>query len=59
MSPEETEETLIDPENRIIRRVTVEDIPLADELFDNLMGTDITSRKNFITKHAQEATYVI
>lgn len=59
MDKKDTEETLIDPENRIIKQVTVEDIPLADKLFDNLMGTDITARKNFITEHAQEATYVI
>lgn len=59
MDADETEETLVDPAVRIIKKVTVDDIPLADRLFDNLMGTDITARKNFITEHAQEATYVI
>lgn len=57
MDADETEETLVDPENRIIRQVTVQDVELANKLFDGLMGTDITARKNYITEHAKEATY--
>ena len=58
MSSEETEETLVNPENRIIKRVTVEDVELANQLFDNLMGTSVDSRKDYITAHAKEAQYV-
>lgn len=57
LSPEETEETLIEPENRIIKQITVEDIQSTDKLFDDLMGTAVTPRKLYIKEHSQEATY--
>ena len=57
LDPDETEETLIDPENRIIRQVTVNDVEAADRLFDDLMGTAVTPRKLYIKQHSQEATY--
>lgn len=57
MDVDETEETLTDPENRIIKQITVEDVKLADKLFDDLMGTAITPRKDFIKKYGSEATY--
>ena len=56
MSVEETEETLTDPDNRILRKVTVNDIPAANQLFDDLMGTKIEPRKLFIKEHSNEAT---
>lgn len=59
MDVEETEETLVNPDQRIIRQVTVDDVALADKLFDDLMGTSITSRKNYIKNHAKEATYSV
>lgn len=59
MSAEETESTLIDPENRIIKQVTVEDIEKADILFEQLMGTGVTARKQFIKEHSHEATYEV
>ena len=55
MSEEETEETLTDPNNRIIRQVTVEDAAAAGKLFDDLMGQAITPRKNYIKAHSKEA----
>ena len=57
LDPDETEETLIDPNNRIIKQVTVEDVAAADKLFDDLMGTAVTPRKAYIKQHSQEATY--
>jgi DNA gyrase subunit B len=57
MSVEETEETLTDPENRILKQITVEDATKANKLFDDLMGTAITPRKLFIKEHSAEATY--
>ena len=59
MSVEETEETLTDPDNRILKKVTVNDIPAADQLFDDLMGTKIVARKEYIKAHSQEATYAV
>ena len=54
MSVDETEETLTDPDNRIIKQITVEDIEAADELFDDLMGTKVIPRKEFIKEHSAE-----
>ena len=57
MSVEETEETLTDPAQRIIKQITVEDIKATDKLFDDLMGEAIFPRKEFIKAHSSEATY--
>ena len=57
MSVDETEETLTDPNNRIIKQITVEDAAAADKLFNDLMGTAIVARKDFIKEHSKEATY--
>ena len=57
MSVDETEETLTDPNNRIIKQITVEDVAAADKLFNDLMGTTIVARKDFIKEHSKEATY--
>ena len=55
MDPDETEETLTDPNNRIIKQITIEDVAAANRLFDDLMGTAIIPRKQFIKEHSQEA----
>lgn len=57
MSVDETEETLTDPNNRIIKQITVEDAAAADKLFNDLMGDKILPRKEFIKLHSKEATY--
>lgn len=59
MDVEETEETLTNPENRIIKQITVEDIEKMNILFEQLMGTAVAARKQFIKDHSQEATYAI
>ena len=59
MSVEETEETLTDPNNRTIHQVTVQDIKMADQLFEDLMGQGITPRKEFIKKYSKEATDLV
>lgn len=55
MSIDETEETLTDPANRIIKQITVEDIEATDKLFDDLMGTSSIPRKEYIKNHSEEA----
>jgi DNA gyrase subunit B len=59
MDVEETEETLTNPNNRIIKQITVEDINEANILFEQLMGTAVAPRKQFIKEHSKEATYAI
>jgi DNA gyrase subunit B len=55
MNPEELWETTMNPENRILRKVNVEDAQEADKVFDILMGTDVPSRRSFIQTNAQKA----
>ena len=57
MDVEQIEETLTDPNNRIIKQITIEDIDETDMLFEDLMGTKIEPRKAFIREHSKEATY--
>ena len=57
MDVEETEETLTDPEQRIIRQVQISDANAAKKLFDDLMGSAVTPRKNYIKAHSEEARY--
>ena len=57
MDVDETEQTLTDPAKRIIKQITVEDVKAADVLFDQLMGTGVVARKEYIKNHSEEATY--
>lgn len=50
---------LVDPAQRIINQVTVEDAKAADRLFDYLMGDAVVPRKKFIKDHSDEAKYHI
>ena len=47
----------MDPENRIIHQVTLQDTEAAKKLFDDLMGTAVTPRKIYIKQHSEEAKY--
>lgn len=55
MDVDETEETLTDPENRIIKQITIEDYASTAILFEDLMGAGVTKRKEFIKEHSKEA----
>jgi DNA gyrase subunit B len=56
MNPSQLWETTMDPQNRTLYRVTIDDAAKADEIFDILMGSDVSSRKRFIQTHAKSAT---
>lgn len=56
LSEEETS-ILVDPNERILKQITVEDVEAAERLFDDLMGTAVLPRKKFIQEHSKEATY--
>ncbi|MBN9519319.1 DNA gyrase subunit B [bacterium] len=51
MDPEELWETTLDPKNRTMLQVTVNDAQRAEELFRTLMGEEVDGRKQFIMDH--------
>ena len=53
MNPEQLWETTMNPENRLMKQVTVEDAEQASKVFDILMGSEVAPRKKFIQTHAK------
>jgi DNA gyrase subunit B len=54
MNPEQLWETTMNPANRILLQVTIEDAAAADRTFDMLMGNEVAPRKRFIQSHAKK-----
>ena len=53
MNPGELWETTMNPENRVLKQVNIEDAKEADKIFDILMGAEVAPRKRFIQTHAK------
>src|SRR3989344_1676704 len=55
MDAEELEETVMNVQNRILKKINVEDAIEADNMFNILMGEEVEPRRDFIMKHSKEA----
>jgi DNA gyrase subunit B len=55
---EEMEELTMNPEERSLVQMNIEDALLADELFFTLMGDDVEARRKFIQKHAKNVRFL-
>ncbi|WP_302080038.1 DNA topoisomerase (ATP-hydrolyzing) subunit B [Salinibaculum rarum] len=58
MNPQQLWDTTMNPENRYLKQITIEDAAAADKMFSVLMGDAVEPRKEFIKDHAPEAEWV-
>jgi DNA gyrase subunit B len=58
MDYQELWDTTMDPGNRTLRQVTMEDAASADEIFSMLMGEDVESRRGFIQRNAKDVRFL-
>ena len=58
MNPNELWETTMDPDNRVLLQVTLDDAAHADEIFSILMGEDVEQRRSFIQRNAKDVRFL-
>ncbi|WGH82824.1 DNA topoisomerase (ATP-hydrolyzing) subunit B [Auritidibacter ignavus] len=58
MDYQELWETTMDPQNRTLLQVTMDDAAAADQVFSMLMGEDVESRRNFIQQNAKDVRFL-
>ena len=58
MPAKELWDTTMDPEHRVLIRVTLDDAVAADDLFSVLMGEDVELRRNFIQRNAKDVRFL-
>ena len=56
MDAEELNETTMDIEKRVLRKITVDDCVAADAIFEKLMGDEVEPRRSFIEENARYVT---
>ncbi len=58
MDPKQLASTTMDPKTRILQRVTIEDAAAAERAVRELMGSEVSYRKDYIERHAHDARFL-
>ncbi|QWT17607.1 DNA topoisomerase (ATP-hydrolyzing) subunit B [Collinsella sp. zg1085] len=58
MDPKQLASTTMDPKTRILQRVTIEDAIVAERAVRELMGSEVSYRREYIEKHARDARFL-
>lgn len=59
MDADELSETLLKSDNRYVKQIQIQDVKIAEKLFDDLMGSAVDPRRKYIEDHAEEANVEI
>ena len=58
MDPEDLWNTTMDPDQRTLAQVTLEDAAAASDMFSILMGEDVEQRRSFIQRNAKDVRFL-
>ncbi|MDE1865980.1 MAG: DNA gyrase subunit B [Candidatus Micrarchaeota archaeon] len=58
MNSEQLWDTTLNPENRVLKKVTIKDAQMAEAIFTVLMGLDVEQRRKFLEEHSHEVSFL-